>query len=370
MKYLYLFFIFLTSLQASIGEVTALHGHATLTRGTQTLPVRTGTKLETHDQIQTDKASKLQMRFNDNTVISLGAKSKFQVDDYLFTKNDVRAKFTVKRGFFKSITGKIGKIAPSHFKVKTANATIGVRGTTIIGETTPKFDMIACTYGQIVVTTAQGSVVVNQGERTVVAREKAPLKAQKVNHILLKQLDQKSDPAVAPIPESTPAPVPVASQTPAAKETKTEAKEQQKSEETTEQITATPTLDDIKSVVGTDKPVYEGRVTEGKTSYGEILQNSDNRVRLGFDLGDGSVEGNLRFDDPVQNYDIDVAGHVKGDGSFAFNSQNGYDGGGKGKLEGNKYENANGDFRFEEKTFFNLKKNIIEGKFETSRQHP
>ena len=367
MKYFYLFLIFLTSLQASIGEVTALHGHATLIRGTQTVEVHTGTKLEIHDAIQTDKASKLQMRFNDHTVISLGPKSKFQVDDYLFTKNNVRAKFTVKRGFFKSITGKIGKIAPSHFKVKTANATIGVRGTTIIGETTPKFDMIACTYGQIVVTTAQGSVVVNQGERTVVAREKAPLRAQKVNRIILKQLDQKSDPAVAPVPETIPSPASVTTETPVTKETKTEAKEQQKSEETTEQITAAPTLDDIKRVVGTDKPVYEGRVTEGKTSYGEIMQNSNNRVRLGFDLGEGSVEGNLKFDDPVQNYDIDVAGHVKGDGSFDFNSQNGYDGGGKGKLEGKKYENANGDFRFEEKTFFNLKKNTIEGKFETSR---
>ncbi|HHD72562.1 MAG TPA: hypothetical protein ENL02_01390 [Epsilonproteobacteria bacterium] len=272
------------------------------------------------------------------------------------------------KGFFKSITGKIGKIAPSHFKVKTANATIGVRGTTIIGEVTPKLDIIACTYGQIVVTTDLGSVVVNQGERTVVMREKSPRKAQKVNAILLKKLDSKSDvSAKSDTPAQTAGHTPVLTE----KEAKSTSKQEADiSESITEQTTQDEvhSLEDIQQIVGTQKPLYEGKVTEGTTSYGAIRQDGVNDVRLGFDLGAGTMDGKLQFEDTVQQYDIDVAGRVKQDGSFDFNSQNGYDGGGKGALEGEKYEHANGSFDFEEKDLFNQHSNKIQGKFETNRK--
>ncbi len=376
MKYIMILLLLTSQIFAAIGTVTAIRGDAKLIRSGAVEPVRKGTALEVHDQIKTAQGSKLQIVFNDKTVISLGQNSDFQVDDYLFTKKDVKAKFTVKKGFFKSITGKIGKIAPKRFKVKTANATIGVRGTTIVGETTPKLDIIACTQGQIVVTSDLGSVVVNQGERTIVSDVKAPTQAQKVNRILLKQLDMKTNPQVAPqqLP-LTDTPVKnttLPSETAEIKEkVETEVKEGQKIEE--EQLAQnnpsdTETLEYIQSVTGTPTPVYEGKVVEGTTSHGTIKQNDLNHVRLGFDLGAGNVNGNIRFQDDIQTYDIDVAGHVKGDGSFEFNSQNGYDGNGKGALSGKQYENANGDFHFEEKEFFNLRKNIIEGKFETTRE--
>ena len=194
MKYSFALLLLSSSLLASIGEVTALKGKADLLRGKEHIDVRVGTKLEEHDQINTKINSKLQIVFNDKTVISLGQKSEFSVDEYLFEDKNVQAKFSIGKGFFKSITGKIGKIAPKHFKVKTANATIGVRGTTIIGETSEKLDIIACTYGQIVVSTAQGSVVVNQGERTVVARAKAPVEAQKSIKLFLNNLIKKQIP--------------------------------------------------------------------------------------------------------------------------------------------------------------------------------
>jgi hypothetical protein len=56
---------------ASIGEITAVHGKAELHRGSETKQIITGTKLEKHDIIHTGKNSKLQIVFNDKTVISL-----------------------------------------------------------------------------------------------------------------------------------------------------------------------------------------------------------------------------------------------------------------------------------------------------------
>jgi hypothetical protein len=373
MKYSLLLLLSASTLLASIGEVKALRGEAQLIRGDTVAAVKKGTELELHDRIKTGEGSKLQIVFNDKTVISLGQKSDFSVDDYLFTKKEVRARFTIKKGFFKSITGKIGKIAPKHFKVKTANATIGVRGTTIVGETSAKMDIIACTYGQIEVASRHGSVIVNAGERTVVRENMPPREAQKVNRVLLKALEKKSDP-VAPV-EAVERDIPKSLPVSIKEETVEEKKEQklQHSEEQKKQmvdiIQKEPSLDDIQKVVGSATPTYRGKVVEGSTTYGSIKQNGANEVRLDFDLGAGSMQGNMRFQDDVQNYDIDVAGRVKADGSFRFNSQNGYDGGGEGSLHAEAYKHADGSFDFQERDIHTkLPINNIKGRFETERE--
>ncbi len=369
MKYSLTLLLLSSTLLASIGEVTAIRGSADITRGSEHIPVHKGTKLEKHDKIATAKNSRLQILFNDKTVISLGQESRFRIDSYLYEDKNVEARFTVNRGFFKSITGKIGKIAPSHFKVKTANATIGVRGTTIVGEVSPDLDIIACTSGQIVVTSAQGSVIVNRGERTVVGRDGAPRKAQKVNRIILRQLEKASDPAASPVPVTVQPPHETPQQTVPKKITEEEKEAEKSSQiitETPEQ--ATTTREAIQQAVGTQRPVYEGKVVEGTTSYGAIRQDDHNYVRLGFDLGDGSMQGKMQFQDNIQQYDIDVGGKLKEDATFDFNSQNGYNGGGHGELTGEQYDKASGDFHFEEEDLFSQHVNKIDGKFEAEKQ--
>jgi len=367
MKQLLIFLLLLANtLYASIGEITALRGKADITRGDKNIGASVGTKLEEGDTILTASKSKLQILFNDKTVISLGQKSSFKIDEYLFDKNKPVAKFSVGSGFFKSITGKIGKIAPKQFKIKTANATIGVRGTTIIGEVSQKRDIIACSQGQIIVSSAGGSVVVNAGERTIVEETKAPRQSQKVNAILLKQLDKKSDPNTVETP--------LAETTSNIKQDDTkhnkkqiEGEKEDGKFEPWQEDKGTHSLEDIQKIVGEQKPTYEGKVVEGVTSFGAIDKDSSS-VKLGFDLGSGEMDGNMKFKDSVQNYDVDVAGKIKGNGSFDFNSNNGYDGGGKGTLSGDKLQNANGNFGFKETDIITNQVNSIDGKFETSKK--
>ncbi len=358
--------LMVNGLYASIGEITALRGEADITRGDKQIGVSVGSKLEEGDMIKTALKSKLQILFSDKTVISLGQKSSFKIDEYLFDKNKPVAKFSVGSGFFKSITGKIGKIAPKKFKIKTANATIGVRGTTIIGEVSSKRDIIACSQGQIVVSSAGGSVVVNAGERTIVEETKAPRQSQKVNAILLKELDKKSDPSTTDTSDGG-ATSNIKQED--EKQTKKQIAQEKEADkfEPWEQDKGTHSLEDIQKIVGEQKPTYEGKVVEGATNFGAIDKDSSS-VKLGFDLGSGAMDGNMKFQDTVQNYDVDVAGKVKGDGSFDFNSNNGYDGGGKGALSGDKLQNANGDFGFKETDIITNQVNNIDGKFETTKQ--
>ncbi len=369
MKYfIALLLICSSTLFADIGEISALKGSANLFRDGEKKIVVKGMKLEKHDKIKTAANSRLQIVFNDKTVISLGQESELSVDEYLYDDKNKKAGFSITKGFFKSITGKIGKIAPKHFKIRTANATIGVRGTTIIAETTEKLDIIACSQGQIEVISQLGSVIVNQGERTIVAQAKAPTKAQKINNILLKQLDKKSDPSTIETTVSTPTKqINKETKQEDASKRKLTAKEEEKSSLLQEEtILKKDDLDTIKNIIGTQTPVYEGKITQGKTGYGKIKENGINSVTLGFDLGSATMDGSLKFEDKVQQYDISVAGKVKDDGSFSFNSVNGYDGGGKGKIEGERFEHANGEMNFVEQDLFSKKENNIEGKFETT----
>ncbi len=362
-KSLILLMLAASTLLASIGEVTALKGEASLLREGKMYPIMIGSKLEAHDALKTAKKSKLQIVFEDKTVISLGQKSLFKIDEYIFTDKKVAARFSVGKGFFKSITGKIGKISPKQFKIKTANATIGVRGTTIIGEVSQKRDIIACSFGQIEVSTDKGSVLVNAGERTIVDVTKAPRQTQKINKIILKQLEQKSNPSVE---ESVVESEVTLKQAPKKELSQVEdEKSSDKFEPWIEEEKA-QTLTDIEKIVGTKNPSYHGQITEGKTTVGGAIDKDSSSVDLGFDLGKGTMDGDLKFEDTKREYDIKVDGKVRGDGSFNFASSNGYNGNGNGRLSGEALEHANGDIGFREK---NLDGSInkIDAKFETTQ---
>jgi len=177
MKYILMLAAMITFSFASIGEITAIHGKAFAIRGGHKVPLALGKKIEKKDTIKTLRNSKLQIVFNDHTVISLGQKTNFKIDDYVFSKRKVSARFSVSRGIFKSITGKIGKIDHSKFKLRTKNATIGVRGTTFIGVVGKNSEKIACTSGEIVVQNRFGAVSVKAGQITSLSASKAPKRA-------------------------------------------------------------------------------------------------------------------------------------------------------------------------------------------------
>ncbi|MDD3468100.1 MAG: FecR family protein, partial [Campylobacterales bacterium] len=138
---------------ASIGKISALNGDVSITRDSKVVKAVAGTTLEQKDIVKSSKGSTAQIVFNDNTVITVGSATTFKVEEYLFDEKTPNAKFKVEEGSFKTITGKIGKIAPDKFKLETKTATIGIRGTVFVGKIDGEGNLkIACTKGAIVVT--------------------------------------------------------------------------------------------------------------------------------------------------------------------------------------------------------------------------
>jgi len=180
---IFFFFLTLTAfLWSNIGNIGALKGTATVVRSSNTLNVKNGMVLKVKDKIVTTSGSRVQVILKDNTVVTIGPNSTFVFDAYKFGgKNDSEVKMHIDRGFFRSVTGKIGKLAPERFKVKTASATIGIRGTDFSALMSEGKETITCYKGKINVSLDGVSHNVNAGMMLELSDGKAEIKAFSIN---------------------------------------------------------------------------------------------------------------------------------------------------------------------------------------------
>jgi len=168
MKFIIAIFIGFSALMANyIGMIKDIKGKVIgIDENNVTKVLKLNSKVYIHEVIETFKNSKVKIVFKDNTQIIIGQNSKFRIDDYLFSKQNLRAKFSFFKGVFSSMTGKIGKIAPKRFILKTKNSLIGVRGTTVIGLVGISSDIIGCSSGVIQITSLSSGkyIILKAGE--------------------------------------------------------------------------------------------------------------------------------------------------------------------------------------------------------------
>ena len=179
MKKIILIFILLSSfVYANIAKVTTLVGEVNIHRADKTLKASKGFEILEKDTIKTTAEGRVQLLFTDNTIISVGYNSTFSIDEYVNDANKPpKASFGLKKGIFKSITGKIGNLNPDRFKLKTKSASIGIRGTTILANIGDTEEKIICTDGGIRVENENGFTDVDAGEMTTVKNGGAPSQA-------------------------------------------------------------------------------------------------------------------------------------------------------------------------------------------------
>jgi hypothetical protein len=163
-----------TSIYASsIGTIAAIKGKAKIKRGKTFITAHIGDKLKERDSILTKNKSKVQIIFNDETIITVGKNSNFSISEYVYEDNNPKssAKFGLIRGAMRTITGKIGKIAPERFSVKTKTTTIGIRGTnfTIRGAGRAGRQQVYCTFGAVDVKVLSTGLTTNVPRGTFVA---------------------------------------------------------------------------------------------------------------------------------------------------------------------------------------------------------
>jgi hypothetical protein len=154
-------------LWGSIGQVAALKGEATVHRSGKNILLKNGADILKKDRVTTAKNSRVQILLKDRTIITIGEKSDYVFNDYVFGKNRAKADMQARHGFFRIITGKISKIAPQRFMVKTKSATIGIRGTHFYGIVGDEYEQIGCLGGMISVKTPDRLFLLEAGKMVV-----------------------------------------------------------------------------------------------------------------------------------------------------------------------------------------------------------
>ena len=119
-----------------IGRVDNVDGVAFIVRLTgTTTPAAAEMEIFLGDTVRTTINTIINLTFVDNTRFALGEEGEMVIDELIFspTDNTGRSLFIITQGVFSFLSGKIAKTGPDSMWVKLPVATVGVRGTKVVG---------------------------------------------------------------------------------------------------------------------------------------------------------------------------------------------------------------------------------------------
>jgi hypothetical protein len=124
------------SVKNATGQVQVLRG------GAAPAPLKPGDRIFEKDVLTTGKDSSLGVVMRDNSVLSLGPKSRLVVESFLFApeKGALAQVLKLSRGSMSAVSGEIVKLNPAAAKVETPIYTIGIRGTHFLLNVEPGFE--------------------------------------------------------------------------------------------------------------------------------------------------------------------------------------------------------------------------------------
>jgi len=168
-----------------VGSVEEVSGFAQIERD-ESFAVTQDFVVQSYDKAQTE-AGRMGIRFVDDTTIKITEHSMVVIDEFVFDPDPSKSKLAVNflKGTARFTTGLTGKVAKENMVLRTNSATVGIRGTdfsiTVNPDTSESLfillpDEDGAPSGEISITTAMGTVVLNQAFQatTTTTLETAP----------------------------------------------------------------------------------------------------------------------------------------------------------------------------------------------------
>lgn len=115
-----------------IGRVLVAVGEVSAMRAGREIRLQAATPIEAGDRVRTGAASNAQIRLTDESIIALRPDTEFAFTEYRYTDREdgsERAFFRLLKGGLRTITGIVGRHNNRNYRLETATATIGIRGT-------------------------------------------------------------------------------------------------------------------------------------------------------------------------------------------------------------------------------------------------
>ncbi len=116
-----------------VGSVVKLKGSAIAMQDAVPRILKAQAPILMGDVISTGKNSRVAIQMIDDAQFNLGARTNFVVEEYFLKAENSNAAVRLLSGAVGIVTGKIASLDSRPFQLKTATATIGVRGTTFWG---------------------------------------------------------------------------------------------------------------------------------------------------------------------------------------------------------------------------------------------
>jgi len=157
-----------------IGHVSRVQNDASVARNGHETDLLSDAPLHLDDTVMTAADARLEITFVDGTTLTLGEKASITLDSYVYTPTQAGNQLAVSvvQGAFYFVSGQMGKQADRDMSVRTAYATIGIRGTTFWGGPLDNPLDVLLLDGKVEVQTPGGAVVLDQpGKGTTI---KAP----------------------------------------------------------------------------------------------------------------------------------------------------------------------------------------------------
>lgn len=115
-----------------VGRVLLAAGDAVAVRDQQVVRLELGSMVQDKDLLRTGALSTLQVRFIDESLLSMRENSELQVEEFRFGGREdgtERAFFRLLKGGLRKVTGLVGRINHANYRMGSTSGTIGIRGT-------------------------------------------------------------------------------------------------------------------------------------------------------------------------------------------------------------------------------------------------
>lgn len=149
---------------ANVGKIVTLRGDVYIINDKEERKAKANDILEENDRVITKNNAKLQIKFIDNTIVTLGKNTTLNIKDYVIDGKKSKVSLEVNNGHFKVMSGNISKIARENFEFQAKTATIGIRGTVFVGSL-GKVDKVGCLEGAIDVKVGNKSQLIQAGKQ-------------------------------------------------------------------------------------------------------------------------------------------------------------------------------------------------------------
>ena len=118
---------------ASAGEITLVTGNAKVwSAGGKSRFIKTGSLIYEGDSVETQKNSRVKIKYSDGSIMLLRPQTKWLVEKYNYSNvAESISENRLLKGGLRVVTGKIAKLNKRKYIIETSVATLGVRGTDI-----------------------------------------------------------------------------------------------------------------------------------------------------------------------------------------------------------------------------------------------